>query len=439
MKSDLLGENILEKLATAVARDVVAWLTPGSNVAEVLAICASSALFGILSASRPSEQQEVLDLVARVPPARSWEIAARRVAGTDLPDNLREIDLVKYLAAVPMSARAAIQRHNDGGKVTTLLSQLPRDPEETSRFLPVRPPLFQPGHKIDAHDWVLDTLLGQGGFGEVWKAHNAEVPREQVALKFCRDNAYLASLKREIDLLSRLGESEKDFVQLRGTAFSANPPFLVYDYVDGGNLCGWVEGFQGRAPDPASVITILKMTARAVHVAHRNDIVHRDLKPSNLLLTRDGRIKVADLGIGVVMSEFADRGSRSRPAELTICRGAFTPMYVDGLRDPRAPPHPRDDVYAIGVVAFQLLLGNLSGRMTGAWQQHLELRGIKKGLIGIVETCVAHPERRFRDAGAVLAALEGLENLAILAFCHQCGSQAAPGIRFCHTCGYRYP
>src|SRR3546814_18550589 len=78
------------------------------------------------------------------------------------------------------------------------------------RFVPLRPPHFQPGTKLAGYDYCLDTLLGQGGFAEVWKAHNTErAGQPPVALKFCLDEALLPSLRREIRLLDRRSEERR--------------------------------------------------------------------------------------------------------------------------------------------------------------------------------------------------------------------------------------
>src|SRR3546814_15630083 len=128
-----------------------------------------------------------------------------------------------------MPARQALHRWDDAGRVTTLLSQLPRTPEEMLRFVPLRPPHFQPGTKLPGYDYCLDALLGQGGFAEVWKAHNTELAGQPpVALKFCLDEALLPSLRREIRLLDRLkghgggpGASGTDSGELPAPAYSA--------------------------------------------------------------------------------------------------------------------------------------------------------------------------------------------------------------------------
>jgi serine/threonine protein kinase len=334
------------------------------------------------------------------------------------------------------------------------VTQLPRTIDDVRRFLPIRPPHFQPGHRIAGHDLQLDVLLGQGGFAEVWKAHNTEFrSRPPVALKFCLDQELLPSLRREIEVLDRLKDDEpgKDFVRLLQTAYSADPPFLIYEYIDGGDVAGWVKSFDGKAPGESSVVSVLKMTARAVAVAHDSGVVHRDLKPSNLLMTRSGRVKVADFGIGAVVSEF----EASKAGGKSDLSGAHTPMYADPMKDRWARPDPQDDVYAIGVLACQLLMGDVSFQMKGSWQRQLQERNVSAGLIDVVETCVAPSGQRFKDAGALLAALEREPAGAAKRdtprqarkaaespkpkFCHMCGKPSARSNLYCNACGYQFP
>ncbi|MGF1629753.1 MAG: serine/threonine-protein kinase [Kiloniellaceae bacterium] len=471
MVSDIVGEEVFQDLVTAALRDVAGMVLPGSHTAMALAPHVGRAFLRILKKYRESDQPRILDAFTRLPFSWTFGIAAKRVAETDLDEDLKT-ELVKYLSAIPMTSRQALHRWDDGGHVTTLLSQLPHSPEQMARFLPIRPPHFLPGYKIPGYDFRLETLLGQGGFAEVWKARNTELAGQPpVALKFCLNEALLPSLKREIQLLDRLKgySSAKDFVQLQQTAYSADPPFLVYEYIDGGNLANWLDSFEGRAPQPQEVISVLKMTARAVAVAHDNSIVHRDLKPANLMITREGRVKVGDFGIGAVMAESEARTADGRDGEAThptLLHAAHTPVYSDPMRDRFAPPDPRDDVYAIGVVGYQLLIGNVASRMEGGWRRYLEVRGVPGDLIEVIDTCVAPPEQRYTSAGALLAALEVAPKTtkpkaekpkaakpkprtpkpepkpkpkAVMKFCHSCGARAPAAKRYCTVCGYRFP
>src|SRR5690606_17681536 len=216
-----------------------------------------------------------------------------------------------------------------------------------------------------------------------------------------------------IQLLDRLKiyDSDKDFVRLLHTAYSAEPPFLVYQYIDGGNLDGWLDSFAGKPPPAAEILSVLKMTARAVAAAHAQGIVHRDLKPANLLITSKGRVKVGDFGIGAVVAE-SGGATPARGVNPTFLHHAVTPVYADPWRERAGTPDPRDDVYALGVIGFQLLAGSTKARMEGGWRRWLKARGAPAELVDIIETCVAPPEERYVDAGALLAALE------------QCGGRA---------------
>ena len=474
MASYLIGEKFFRDVVVALLQDTTGFILP-SRTAEVVAGYAGGyvfdkvipdlfgkAFFDVLSKWGSSERQTALDELARMPFASSWQTAAEEVAASDLQEDQKH-KLVRYLSAVPMTSRQALNRWNDGGHVTTLPSQLPKSPAEASRFGPVRPPLFAPDDKIPGYDLQLETLLGQGGFAEVWKARYTERQGEPpVALKFCVDQELMPSLKREIDVLDQLKirsqekEQEKDFVQLIGTAYSADPPFLVYEYVGGGNLSNWVESVEDGVPAPKDVISILKMIARAAALAHDHGIVHRDLKPTNILITKAGRAKIADFGIGTVVADsVGGRTDVQDDDKATQSRGAFTPMYSDSRRSQSDPPHPKDDVYAIGVIAYQLLEGDVSVRMDGSWQKYLKNRGVDIRLIDIIETCVAPKEQRFSNAGALLAALERLKSKGpdmdrskdgvtstagtALNYCHQCGHRLQPRARFCVYCRYRLP
>jgi hypothetical protein len=449
--------GLYESIVVGLLQDLTGFVLPGYHTVAVLSDAAARALYQAV-ASRRSAQKQV-DALAALSPARAWEIAEPFVRNSGLKSAEQE-EILRYLSAVPMSCRRAVRRWNDKGRVTTLVSQLPRTPGEAARFVPLRPPRFMPGHRVPNTDLQLDLLLGQGGFGEVWRARNVLVPEHpKSALKFCFETALMPSLQREIRLLAKLsgGESDKDFVRLLHTAYGADPPFLEYEYVDGGDLEGWMLGFGDQAPPATEVVSVLKMVARALAFAHERGIVHCDLKPSNLLVTREGRVKVADLGVGHVTAQLEAEKAREGIAS---GERAVTPMYADELRDPRLPPDPQDDVYAIGVIGFQLLVGRLV-RPGGAWDEHLRRRGVPEAIVRAIRHCLLPPEDRFRNAGALLAALEagrferdqgpiraqpemaeqGRPEVRARAqrprHCHHCGQALAESIAFCTNCGQR--
>jgi serine/threonine-protein kinase len=205
------------------------------------------------------------------------------------------------------------------------------------------------------------------------------------------------------------------------------------------------------------VIKVMKMTAHALAVAHRHGVVHRDLKPANLLITRDGRIKVSDFGIGAILSAAAGRPGRAGSLTgATVLRGAHTPIYTDPLQPRDAAPHPGQDVYALGVIAYQLLRADVTQPIGPAWRADLQRREIPDELVDVIGACVDIASRRLPDAAAVAAALDRLDSgerpadapapkptaaatpkAAVARFCIACGTKALRANAFCTQCGER--
>jgi hypothetical protein len=437
-----LGEDFLRASVGAAALDVANLIVPGSALAVVFiehfggAFC--KAAWDWLRRRKPPECQQAIDELTRTQVERARVIAETELVRSEFKPDVKA-GLVNYLSAIPMTARRAISRPDDEGRPTTLLSQLPRRPSDLRRFIPLRPPRFQPGDQVPGHDYRLDLLLGQGGFAEVWKAHHIYREKQPpVALKFCLDPALLVSLRMEIKVLDILSgpERSEDFVHLLDTAYSAEPPFLVYEYVDGGDLEAWLASFDGKQPSAPDVVRVLRMTAHALAFAHQNHIVHRDLKPANLLVTRQGRIKVADFGIGAISAN-AEAEQRSITG-VSILQEAFTPHYADPLMPPGKSADPKVDVYALGVIAYQLLTGTVSRSIVPAWRAELQQRNVPVALLDIIGACVDIPEKRFADAGAVMAALDKFAfNQPIGSnYCIRCGLKIQSDDRFCIRCGF---
>ena len=129
-------------------------------------------------------------------------------------------------------------------------------------------------------------------------------------------------------------------------------------------------------------------------------------------------------------------------------------MYADPMKPAGEGPDPRDDVYALGVIFFQLLMVSVTTKMQGNWQSYLRHAHVSDDLIRMVETCTAPHSERFEDAGALLAALERAEPASRVkerkkdeqkepeaspkvrpVFCVNCGTTRRKGFRFCIHCG----
>ncbi|HEV3257859.1 MAG TPA: family 16 glycoside hydrolase [Gemmataceae bacterium] len=289
---------------------------------------------------------------------------------------------------------------------------------------------FKPGDRpIQGADWELLTLLGKGGFGEVWKAHNPHLPSQPpVALKFCLrlDERGRQLLRHEADMVLRVQQQVRNdgVVPLLHAYLNSEPPCLEYPYVEGGTLVEFLDQARqaGLSLAPAQVERVVGRIAQVVAAAHRATpkLVHRDLKPANVLLERrpGGKrlLRVTDFGIGGVIAqpllEQARTSSSLQGNMASVLTGAYTPLYASPQQVRGDKPDPRDDVYALGVIWYQLLAGDLaSPAPTGRrWTEPLRQRGVGEATLDLLASCFeSDPAYRPADAG-VLA--EGLLRLA---------------------------
>jgi serine/threonine protein kinase len=172
------------------------------------------------------------------------------------------------------------------------------------------------------------------------------------------------------------------------------------------------------------------------------------LKPSNLLITREGRVKIADFGIGAIMADAqAHAGYDKSVSGTTVLLGSHTPLYVDHLSAVHPDPDPKGDIYALGIIAYQLLRGDITRPIVPAWRADLAAHDIPANVLEVISACVDIPARRFANGSALLAALDALprhqrgEEQArhgmTLRFCRRCGRELIPQARFCNKCGTR--
>jgi TPR repeat protein/formylglycine-generating enzyme required for sulfatase activity len=169
----------------------------------------------------------------------------------------------------------------------------------------------------------------------------------------------------------------------------------------------------------ALVNKIITQLAHVVGFAHRLNppIVHRDLKPANILLERlatgSARLKVADFGIGGVAASQAIKEAAGKPERFVtaMATGTCTPLYASPQQQAGRPADPRDDVFALGIIWFQALTGNLSaGRPGGpAWRRRLTEQGMTAPLVELLESCFDDdPDGRPRDAAELAERLKAL-------------------------------
>jgi serine/threonine-protein kinase len=191
--------------------------------------------------------------------------------------------------------------------------------------------------------------IAHGGMGEIYRATDSTLGRvvavKVLAKRYSRDEAVRARFTREALAAARLS-GERHIVTIFDVGEHAERPFIVMEYLSGGSLEQRLR--TGGAQEPGQALEWLEQAAGALDAAHRNGVIHRDVKPANLLLDRDANVHVADFGI----ASAAGMDSMTMTGTVLGTAGYFSPEQARGER-----ATPASDLYALAVVAFELLSG----------------------------------------------------------------------------------
>ena len=252
-------------------------------------------------------------------------------------------------------------------------------------------------------------LIGKGGMGAVYKVRQKDLDRI-VALKILppaigQSPEFSNRFTREAKALAKL--NHPGIVTLHEFGQQDGLYFILMEFVDGVNLAQLMK--TGRI-SPREALAIVPQICDALQFAHDQGIVHRDIKPENLLLDRSGRVKVADFGIaklaGDVTQAFLPDLHVPAASMLTEAGKIIgTPQYMapEQIDHPSEVDH-RADIYALGVVFYQMLTGELPG-------QHLEAPS-KKVYIDVrldeivLKAMEKEPELRYQQASVMKTRVE---------------------------------
>jgi formylglycine-generating enzyme required for sulfatase activity len=342
--------------------------------------------------------------------------AVYRVAGDRTAED--RAALTGYLELIPSITRQSLRRPGDPAG-TSVPEHLPIDkPEDWLVYFPDRLARFHSADTLEVYDnWLAADLRGFGPFGETWRGW---MPQSQdkatAALKFITAPEAAVDFARHEDLFRRVLDLEpmSGLVQLRSVYLLADPPCLesvqVAGYDATGLICDWRWRVERTKPDQAALI--VKRVARTVGKLHRMEppLVHRGLKPSNILFhpTSEGRVTIwiTDIGWGELSTAHSLANPEPVQARRQARRGAFGPLYASQQQKAGEPPDPRDDVYALGVIWYQLLCRDPAAPPPLGTEWALEFReaGMSDGHARLLASCLEEdPDLRPPD-GSVLAA-----------------------------------
>jgi hypothetical protein len=283
--------------------------------------------------------------------------------------------------------------------------------DEVVRLLPAHAAPYATPFDLPGTPYRLEQLLGAGGFGAVYRATARSLQHLPLAVKFCLDPHLLPALHLERSNLERLlkagGEdAARRVVRLYGYDFDHATPYLVYEYVPGGDLIHWLARRRRQAGRPLTADEALGVIAQVVEAlafAHRHGLVHRDLKPANILADGDV-LKLADFGLGGAAAARSSAAESSGPA--SRFRGAGTPLYMSPEQRLGARPDPRHDLYSLGVMWFQLLIGDVNRPLHPAWADEATAQSrVPRADVALIERCIGRFDLRPRDAGELAALL----------------------------------
>ncbi|HEU4333272.1 MAG TPA: protein kinase, partial [Candidatus Eisenbacteria bacterium] len=263
--------------------------------------------------------------------------------------------------------------------------------------------------------------LGAGGMGEVYRAEDLNLER-RVAIKLlppgaAGDREAVERLIREAKLASSL--QHPGIVTIFAIEEEGGAPYLVMELVEGETLRSRIER---GALAPSDLVSIGAQVADALEVAHRVGLIHRDIKSSNILVTPDGRAKVADFGLAKRLPGLSGSPDAATAVALTATGAVVgTAVYMSPEQTRGEGLDPRTDIFSLGVVLYEAATGRLPFEGPTALSVLHEIAlveppapsrvraGIPRELDGVILRAMAKEKgRRFATAGELAAALRAI-------------------------------
>ncbi len=396
----IVGQTVLESSQDSVLSDVTIRLTPAmaDEIWKRWNQCVpdsdlKKAHLETLAQAKYAELDKTIESVERSLGLKSYNELA--------------LMLSSYLHLVPSSIRRRFRRPSQPQGLTFPISLSLAEPSDLLTILPPRLARFQPGDRPWAvGEWELEELLEEGTYSETWKGRSLKQEGDPPAwLHFFHQREAVRHLQGAgaslLEQILKRGPMP-GVVPLLKVHDQAEPYCVQYGYVEAATLERLVEDWRDQQimPDPWHVADLVSQIALALGQLHdlRPAIVHRNLRPQNILIlpdpVQDWQCLLANLGLG----PYCGRISAGK---------AFDPYASpEQLRGQAA--QPQDDVFALGVLWFQLLMADMTRSRPGgaSWRKPLVARGMRQALLELLESCFDDdPGQRPADGNALAEAM----------------------------------
>ncbi len=260
-------------------------------------------------------------------------------------------------------------------------------------------------------EYILDQLVGAGSFGQVWKAHHHIWKDKLVAVKVPTDSQYVRNLQKEGTVIHGLRHG--NIVRAIGLDPYADVPYLVMEFIDGCSLRQIVDAHPKGMPIRSAQNVVCGLLAALDH-AHSSNVIHRDIKPANILIADGDKkeadhiliedVKVTDFGLGhvgqVTTQSIMQSGSMTSEDGKSI---SGTLAYMSPEQRDGQPVDGRSDLYAVGIVLFEMIAGE---RPSGSDMPSDIRAGLPTWVDKVYARLYTRRDRRFATAGEALHEIE---------------------------------
>jgi len=383
----------------------------------------------------PAAQQQIvirqaMTQAAAMPPVefeKKVQAIVDQVLADQTPEDRKAA--TEFLKLIPNRIRSTFASSDDPSGTSVPPNWDGTRVEDIAAIFPARLPRFKEGDRPPgAPKWMLVERLAIGGFGEVWKARSDSLHNTFRVFKFCLDPASQIRIfeneLENIELVQNELVDHPNIVKLIEAHLEGDAPWLQYEYVPGGDLSAliatWPKELAARAANAVETMNTLATTLEHCHNritwnGKPRAVIHRDMKPANVLVGKNGTLKITDFGISITQARQAlDEARIATATGMTLSTPSLvgranTPMYASPQQKDGEKPHTADDVHALGVMMYQMILGNVNRPLYHDYRDILERRRVCPQLVEcVVRGTASERGDRYQHAGELMEVLKRL-------------------------------